>query len=325
MKRAVFLYSLIFVCLAASSTASGQSAPRAKKACPFSITGLWQTDATARRKALFFSFSPNGWVKILEHSAGTLPQDFEILTEVRYRLDKPAAPRVIEFSSKHGNAAFSAGTTFLDITGYDDRSFTTRNPVTGEQARWEREQSHRFFLTFAARGKTAYPPGPALAMLTVLDGRKTEIDALGVHLARDEAGKTAPAFGPVPADLYNQFTSEGDIEKNKKDGTAIFRLELTQSEYEGVARSFETWKRLVKDKALPHGSPYMNGLEFLTKTAELLNKCGEKVKLHKTDARDILPRHALEFIRELRRENDKLHVADAIFPWGWQPMLQPGQ
>jgi hypothetical protein len=330
MKRAVF--SLVFICLAAEGAAFGQS--DAKKVCPFSIVGLWRSDVTTQSNPIYFDFSPEGHVTLLGHSPGTLPQDFETITSVNYKLNKPHAPKKIEFITMRGNDIFQPGMTLLDVIEYSDDSFTTREPATGQQTRWVRERTHRYFLTLAARTGPLPHGGPAFAMWTRLDGRKSEIEALGIQLTTD-AGKTVPEFGPIPAELYDQIIEENEKEKkNNKEEIVIMRFELTQAEYEATHKIYEIWDKYVKSHKLPDADPYRNVLELLREAVEGLNQCGEKVKLYRLSQRErdeIVsknkpPQQPLEYIRMTRKQNNELHVTDAMFPWGWRPLIQlPGQ
>jgi hypothetical protein len=337
MKRSVFLRSLIFVCLIANHMAFGQSdgKPKAgrdvKKACPFSILGMWKSDAMSESNSIIYSFAPNGWVTLLGPTPDTLPDDFEMITEVSYSLDKPAAPKQIEFTAARGNDTFQKGITSMEITDYSDNSFTTLDPASGQKTRWERVQTRLYFLTFAARNATPPLGGPALAMWTVLDGRKTEIEALGVQLNKDDAGKAIPVFGPIEAELYNQLTVESDKDKKgEKDENVFVRIELTQAEFEATHNIYQAWDKYVKTHALPNSDPYVNALDFLKRVAESFDQCGEKVKLQsltqrerdETVSKHNPPRRPLEYIRAMRKKNDELHVNNRSFPWGWRPMLQ---
>lgn len=343
MKRAVFFYSMIFLCLAAAmasaQTAAGPAAGKAsdkvsEKACPFSIVGLWSSEVTTQSTPFFFSFSPEGWVRLLSHSPDTLAQDFEVVSEVRYKLDKPAAPKGIEFITTRGNDVFQPGVTMLKIVEYGDNSFTTQDHVTERKTRWVREQTHRYFLTFAARG-ASQQDATAFALLTMMDGRNTRVNALGTRPVQNAEGKTTPVFGSVPPEVYEQFTEDKDKEKKSdKDEKVIVRFELTEAEYETIREIYQAWEKNVKTQELPHADPYLNGMEFLSKAADGLNQCGEKMKLHRPtrSERDEIasrynpPQHTLEYIRVMRKKNPELHVTDGAFPWGWRPMIQlPGQ
>ncbi|HEX8088450.1 MAG TPA: hypothetical protein VF762_06325 [Blastocatellia bacterium] len=296
---------------------------------------MWKSEATTESTPVFFSFSPEGWVTLLGHSADALPQEFEVITEVGYKLDKPAAPKSIEFSTARGNDVFPRGVTSMEITEYGDDSFTTLDPASGQRTRWERVQTRLYFLTFAARSGAPPYGGAAFAMWTVLDGRKTDIEALGVQLTRDDEGKTLPAFGPIPPELYNRLTEESDKDgKGAKDENVFMRLELTEAEFETTHEIYQVWDKYVKTGKLPHDDPYLSAAELISKSAESLNRCGEKVKLRSVTRRERdeiiskhnLPQFLLEYIKVMRKMNDEMHVSNRVFPWQWRPMIQaPGQ
>lgn len=340
MKRIGFLYSLMFLCLMTGATAYGQS--EAKKACPFSIVGTWKAEGKTPNPILF-RFAPDGTVTLLSHSEAIPGADFETLAAVKYTLDKPAAPRRLDIIAERGNEVFGRGTTALNITEYGDDSFTTTHSVDGRRMHWVRAKTNRYFLTFAARSTpvTGYSDdssqhidprdgrpaqtiygGPAFAMWTKLDGRKTEVKTLGIYLLTEEGGRTTPVVGPVPADLQKQFAGESGRETD-----VMIRLELSEAEYERTHKVYMTWEKRVRDKTLLYDEPYLNAMEFLRRTAESLNLCGERVKLHRLTwhqndqivSRYQLPQHPLEYIRDMRRKNDQLHVSDASFPTGWRP------
>jgi hypothetical protein len=335
MKRALF--SLLFLCLVAIASAFGQSDAKSdaksdvKKACPFNIAGLWRSDRTTESSRMLFSFSSEGYVTLLEYSSTALPQDFEMINTVNYSLDKPAAPKNISFTTRRGNEFFSAGVTWWKIIEYSDDSFTTQDPVSEEKTRWFREQTHRYFLTLAGSTGPLPQGGPALAMWTVLDGRRTEIEALGIQLTKDGAGKTVPVFGPIPSELYDKMIEENEKEKkSNKDEIVLMRFELTEAEFKATHKVYETWDEYVKTHKLPEADPYRNGLEFLRESVGGLNQCGEKTKLYRLSTRErdeILAKHKppqqpLEYIRMTRKKNDELHVTDAMFPWVWRPSIR---
>ena len=90
-----------------------------------------------------------------------------------------------------------------------------------------------------------------------MDGRKTEIEALGIQLTKDDAGKTVPVFGPIPAELYDQIIEESEKEKkSKKEEIVIMRFELTEAEFETTHKIYQTWDKYVKTHKLPHADPY---------------------------------------------------------------------
>ncbi len=331
MKRAVF--SLVFLCLAAIGIAFGQSDAKsdAKKVCPFNITGMWRSDRVTETSRMLFSYSPEGHVTLFEHSSNALPQDFEVITSVNYKLDKPAAPKSIEFTSWRGNDIFQPGVTWWKIIEYSDNSFTALDPISEEKTRWVREQTHRYFLTLAARTGPLPQGGPAFAMWTVMDGRRTEIEALGIQLTKDDAGKTVPVFESIPSELYDKIIEENEKEKKiKQDEIVVMRFELTEAEFKKTHKTYETWDEYVKTRKLPEADPHRNAMEFLGEAVEGLIQCGEKVKLYRltrSERDEIVAKHKppqqpLEYIRMTRKKNDELHVTDAMFPWVWRPLIQ---
>jgi hypothetical protein len=280
---------------------------------------------------ILFNFSPEGHVTLLEHSPDALPQDFEVVTSVNYKLIRPEAPKRIEFTALRGSDFFIQGITSWKITEYGDDSFTTLDPVSQQRTRWVREQTHRYFLTLAARAGPPPHGGPAFAMWTVMDGRNTEVEALGVRPNGDGAGQAAPAFGAIPASLYNRVIEDNEKEKKvAKDEIVIVRFELTEAEYETTHKAYETWDEYTKTQKLPEADPYLNAMGFLKEAVEGLNQCGEKIKLHKLTQRErdeIVskykpPQQPLEYIRSTRKSNDEMHVTDAMFPWVWRPLIQ---
>ena len=315
MKRTVFLCALTLIfSLWAENAALGQSA--AGKTCPFSIAGMWKVEGRTEADSLFYSFSTEGWVRVVSHSADALPREYEVIAEVKYELDKPAGPKRVEFITERGNDAFPAGKTSLDVVEYGDDSFVTENPETRERSLWVRAQTHRYFLTFAARG------GPALsafAMWTTLDGRGTKIEALG--LRPENRGAAAPIFGPIPDRLYHEFEYESE-----KDSRVMLRLELTETEFERAHKVFEAWAEFARIAKLPHDDPYLNGMDFLKSAAESLNQCDEKLKLDKAAGAATRPnshQQVLEYVRMMRKKNESLHVTNGMFPEDWRPTLLP--
>jgi len=319
MKRAVFFCALTFIfTLRAENVALGQSA--AGKACPFSIAGMWKVEGRTEADSLFYSFSTEGWVRVVSHSADALPREYEVIAEVKYALDKPSAPKRVEFITERGNDAFPAGKTSLRVIEYDDDNFITENPETHDRSRWVRTQTHRYFLTFAARGG---PAQSAFAMLTTLDGRDTKIEALGLRTENRAEGLrgSAPVFGPIPDLLYHEFENESD-----KESDVMLRLELTEAEFERSHKVFATWAEYARTAKLPHDDPYLNGMGFLKNAAENLNQCEEKLKLDTTAGAATAQnshQQMLEYIRVMRKKNKNSHITDGIFPSDWRPTLLP--
>jgi hypothetical protein len=332
MKRVVFLCSLLLICSAPQTlvrpdrgqtkvsptigVAFGQSV--AGKKCPFSITGTWKVEGMTRTAKNFFYEFGGGGIRIREHTADVLPQEFEEIGFAKYVLDKPEAPKRVEFTgiAMNSRTAIQRGKTSLQVVEYGDDSFVTLDPETQAETRWLRAQTHRRFLTFAARSG---PSPSAFAMWTTLDGRETKIEAIG--LRTEDRGGSAPVFGLIPERLYREFEFESG-----KDYDVMLRLELTDAEFERSYKLFKAWTEFAQVGKLPHADPYLNGMEFLKSVTGNLNQCDEKLKLPAaggvTAAQD---RHkqALEYIKELKKKNKDWHVTDGMIPSDWRPMLLP--
>ena len=320
MKLTIVLSLLMIICLLPRGDAFGQSDE--KKACAFNIAGMWRSEATSETNPVFYGFGHDARVTVFGHVPDVLPHEFEMMASVGYKLDNPAAPRRIVFTATRGTDMFREGKTSLEILQYSDDSFTTLDTESGSQIRWDRVQTRRYFLSFAVRSGQAQPGGAAFAMWTKLDGRKTEIEALGVHLAKDAKGKMAPVFNPIPAQLYNEFATESE-----KESDVMMRIELTEAEFERSYKVFEAWAEFARIAKLPHKDPYINGMEFLKSAAENLNLCDEKLKLQTTDGAAAARnphQQTLEYVRMMKKKNDDLHVTDRDFPTDWRPTLLPG-
>jgi hypothetical protein len=329
MKRILFLCSLLLLCSLWAGNAGqtevslkygvafGQSV--AGKTCPFSITGTWKVEGTTRiAKTQFYEFVPNGMVIFTEHTADVLPQEFEVIGGGKYAMDRREAPKRLEFIgiAIDKRTTIRRGRTSLAVVEYGDDSFITLNPKTQAQNRWFRVQTHRRFLTFAARGG---PSPSAFVMWTTLDGRGTKIEALGLRM--DDRGGTAPVFGPIPDRLFQEFEIE-----SRKESEAMFRLELTEAEFARSHKVFEAWAEFAKIGRLPLADPYSNVMEFLKSAAGNLNQCELKLKLPATDGVTSAQnphQEALEYIKAMRKANKDLHVTDGMFPTDWRPLQFP--
>ena len=338
MKRVVFLCSLLLICSAGGTlvcpdrgqtkvsptigVAFGQSV--AGKTCPFSITGTWRVEGRTRTaKTYFYEFLPNREIMIREHTADVLPQEYEEIGHAKYALDRPEAPKRIEFIgiAMNNRTAIRRGKTSLLVVEYGDDSFVTSDPKTQAQTRWFRAQTHRRFLTFAARSGQRYGAGSAIAMWTTLDGRETKIESLGLRLTKENGGDSVPAFGLIPFELYHEFEDE-----SYKESDAMMRFELNEAEFWRTYKVFETWNEYARTATLPHENPYLNGMEFLKRAAESLNQCDEKVKLpiiaNPMDGQNP-HQHLLEYINVMRKNNKDLHITNGMFPSDWFPIQLP--
>lgn len=330
MKRAVFLNLLVLLCVVFTADAFGQS--DASRRCPFNIDGLWRSDAATEITRMFFRFSPEGHVTLLGYSTDTLPQDFEVITSVGYRLDKPDAPNQIEFTAMRGNDVFPKGVTSWKIVRYGDDNFTTLDSESGRQTNWVREQTHRYFLTFAARSGLLPSGGTTFAMWTVMDGRDTKTEALGVQVTGSEGEKVVRSFGSISAEACNQIIEESEkVDKDSKQGESVMaRFELTEAEFETTHQVYQMWDKRLTNHELPKRDPYLNELELLSEATKSLKQCGDRLKINKvsrSESDDVVgklspPLQPFEYIRILRKKNQELHVTNSMYPWVWRPLIQ---
>jgi hypothetical protein len=314
------IFSLTLICLAVIGAKSGQS--EIKGGCTFNISGMWKSESIPGLSPIFLQFLPNGWARLVERSDETLPQDFEIVTEMKYQLDKPDNPEHIEFFARRGIGIFRPGTSSIEITDVSDDSFTMTVSESGQQTQWERLETQRYYLAFVAHKGFPQQGSYLFATWSALDGRGIAVEALGIQLVKDAAGKTVPRFGPIPDEVSNRLTEEGD--KN-----VVLRLELTEADFARAHKFYQVWDNYVKNHALPSADPYQNALELLIDTAESLNQCSEKVKLQKLTSaereeiisKQKLSQYLLEYISVMRKRNDDLHVTETSIPLNWRPFL----
>lgn len=313
---------LVIALIAAAASERPSDAQGGDPRCPVDVVGIWKPEITTESSPVFLSFAPDGWVSLLGGSAETRAQDFEVIAQVGYRVDGSSKPARVEFRAARGNDVFPPGASSWEIVHHDDDSFGVLNSQSGETSRWMRVQTHRYFLTFAVRTGTSDREGPELAMLTKLDGRRTDYEAMGVRRASTNGGGGAAVFGTIPAALARQFA----VEQDNKLGLML-RVELNEAEYHRTHAVFEGWRQRLNERTLPADDPYRRLMQFFEALTARLNQCGEKLELTRSaeapsaaaaGGRDSRERPA-EFIRRLRTVNDLQHVADDRFPFVWEP------
>jgi hypothetical protein len=306
VRRPIVVLALILACLLSATAAYGQ------KGCELTIVGTWATPD--RDNPAFYRFGPDGTVKALSKSEGK--GELREIASASYTLDDPKAPKVVLIREAEGTSGFPLGTTSLDVTGYDDTSVTVKLPGQ-KPARWSRVDPYRYFMVLAGRIRTFYDGGgPTFPMLIKTDGRKNQIDAVGLYPAKG----TYWDFGPVPAETYNQFMKEP-----RSDSEVMLRLEITSVQYERALKIVRTWERRVRENALLYPDLPMDNILLVKQVTETLNQCGERIKLYKLDwsmadhisdaplDNPLLTRIPFEYFKELRRLNESLHVGDDKF------------
>jgi hypothetical protein len=309
MKRSAFfssfLFPLIFICLIASSQAFGQ------KGCQLNIIGTWKAAGADAQNPVLYRFAPDSTVTVLSRAGSDKSSELREIASATYILDDPNAPKVILFKTTREGGGFAQGTTSMEITGYDDTSFTSVKLGSGT-TRWVKVDPHKYFLVLAGRTGTFYDrSGPTFPMLIKMDAGKTQVDAVGIYSTRG-----AETFGTVPAETYNEFMREP---ANVSD--VMLRLEITETQYERGLKILRTWERRLREGALLYPDVSMDNILLVKQVTESLNQCGEKIKLYKLDwgLEDQIsdkrkPTHIpFLYFKELRRLNESLHVRDEKF------------
>ncbi len=300
MKRTAVLFSLVFVCLAATTTAFGQG----QTSCQLNLIGTW---SPGNGSTVLYRFSDDGKVVVL---SGSGPEAREIAAAA-YTLDDPKTPKTILFKAAKAGGGLPEGTTAMEITGYDDTALTLVKPGSAP-ARWVRVDSNRYFIVLAGRSEVFFDrSGPAFPMLIKTDVQQSRIDAVGIY-----AVGAKWVFGSVPAETYNEFMKEPS-----KDSDVMLRLEITAAQYERGLKIVRTWDRRAREGELLYPDPFLDNVLLVKQVTESLNQCGEKIKMSKLDwsLRDTISdnnptsRAPFLYFKELRRLNESLHVRDEQF------------
>ena len=272
-----------------------------RELCPLEIVGTWKAAAAEPR---LLSFAPDGWANVLGSTGEHRPAELDILAQVQYQFVPPREPRRIEFHARRGNDVFPPGSSHWEVIAYTDESFSARpsNDETGEQLHWSRVQTHRYFLTFAARGATTL-----FVMWTTLDGKKTELEALGTTTPGTDA-----RFGPIPRDLTTAFATQSE-----RTDDAMLRVELSEAEYRRTHQVFVSWNTLVSRDLLAREDPRRQAQLLLDATLQKINRCSPRIRSVGGLATTTLP--PVELVRSLKNLNSRVHVPDKAFPFRWQP------
>jgi hypothetical protein len=285
--------------------------------CAFDIVGTWKPAAPQESgdeySDLRYRFDTEGTVIILSAGGPDPEASRREVARAEYTLDDPRSPKAIVFNAARKGGGLKKGTTRMEITAYDDTSFTCVRPGSAP-ARWVREESHHHFIVLAARNGTAdNSVGPAFPMLIKTDGRETQVDAVGTY---SQAGKRQ--FGPVPATSYNEFMKEPQAASD-----VMLRLEITSVQYGRALEILETWKRRVREGALLYAKrSNLNNVVLVKAVAESLNACGQRIELYplnwiyeedpltETYGPNDIP---FQYFLELKRRNESRHVGDEKF------------
>lgn len=308
MKRVVIFSLLLLISLCAGETTYG------RQGCDFKIAGTWKVAAPDASNPALYQFTPDGTVKVLSGSDSGTNAEPKVIASAAYQLDDPKAPKLIKLTTTDESTVFAKGASQLEIVSYDDVSFTVAKPGAGP-TRWVRVDPNRYFIILAARNGVFFDrSGPAFPMLIKVSGKEVQVNAVGTYSA---GGKQA--FGPVPAEAYQDFMREPHT-----DSEVMLRLEINPAQYERGLKILLEWERRVRENALLY-SPrtQLNNVLLVKSVTETLNQCSEEVKLYKLTylhpedwISDKYPPPFLpfEYFKELRRLNESRHVRDEAFP-----------
>ena len=268
-------------------------------ACPVEVIGTWRLVNTSESQPMLVTFGANGWANVVTVTGAGRPEDLDTIAQVRYQLVPRRDPKRIEFQTRRGNDLFPTGSSSWQITSYTDETFSSRrsDSEAGDQSAWSRVQTHRYFLTFAARDAAA-----TFVMWTTLDGQKATYEALGATKQ-----DTAARFGRVPKELMHAFARE-----SKRADETMMRIELSEAEYLRTHQVFEAWDSLVSRDVLATDDPDNQALGLLDAAVQSVNRCGVKIRTAQTAS-------PLELVRAIRKINDRRHVPDKVFPFRWKP------
>ena len=308
MKRPTLLRSAVLsliLCLTAVITASGQTG------CDFNIVGTWKPATAGQARTLLYRFAPEGTVAVLTDTGSVQGSAPGVIASATYTLDNMRSPTHLTFTTPDGGGVLTPGTTSIEITRFDDASFSTATP-SGPPMQWIKVEPFRYFIVLAGRSGTFYDDGgPAFPMLIKTDGGQPEVAAVGIYAAR---GK--PAFGSIPPDVYREFLNDT---RNASD--VMLRLEIGRAQYDRALKVIRTWDRRAREGALLYPDISMDNILLAKQVTETLNHCSNRVKLYNLDwgvEDEISDKNKptlvpFKYFRELRRLNEAMHVSDEKF------------
>jgi hypothetical protein len=285
----------------------------AANGCDFNISGIWESEPATSGDPpapVRYRFGADGIVVTLSRVVvgdGAQWQEAARAPRFYYRLDDPRAPSKIEFHGPDGLTLRGS----MEVSQFDDGSFTTLD-ANSVATRWMRVDAERHFVVFAASLGDVAKGGPAFATLIVTDAEGgAHSDSFGIYLAQD-----MPIVGPIPAELSRRFMTESRL-----DSDVMLRLELTGAEYARAFTILQSWERRAREHTMLYEVPYLNNIVFVEQMAVSLNKCSNRVRVQKLNwnvgdkitAIHNLPQVPFFYIRELRRQNDPLHLGNEEF------------
>ncbi len=295
-----------------------ESAPVAAKTCAPEVIGTWRKEASSEPETTLLRFGKDGWVNLLSGPAERPAESFEILAQVSYGLVPARATKRLEFTTRRGNDVFASGKSYWDITAYTDQSLTTQpaDAVGGEQTLWSRIQTQRHFLTLATRSAIAQKPAATVVMWTTL-AAKMELEAVGMTGTGSDA-----RLGMIAEEVAKDFMRQG-----RRSEDVMLRIELNEAEYLRTHRVLEAWDAVLRRDLLARNDPAGQMNELLEATLQSVNRCAPRLQLPTPPVNSSaasatsgtsVQQPPPQRIRELRKLNDKRHLSDKLFPFGWK-------
>jgi hypothetical protein len=279
--------------------------------CTPEVIGTWKLENSTLMDTTLLQLGRDGWANMMSGPSDQPAASYEILAQVAYTFAPTRNPKRVEFTTRRGNELFTAGKSHWEIAGFNDQTLTTHASAAaaGEQMLWSRVVTQRYFLTLAGRSGTPQKPAAAFVMWTTLSG-KTELEALGM---RGEG--SSARLGRIPLELAQEFAKHSGRPED-----TMMRIELSEAEYLRTHRVLESWDAVLKDDRLARNDPVAQLIELFDATLQSVNRCVTRLQPRPKPGAEAAPSAVpLQWLRDLRRVNDKRHISDKMFPFGWKP------
>jgi hypothetical protein len=303
MKRHMSLIGCVITILAMAAPGLGQAG------CEFSIAGDWESTSPGQDGPNLYRFGSDGSVTAFSRAANGA--ELHKLGRATYKLQGSQTARTLEFRPERGTGIFPWGAAKMEITRVDQASFTAVS--SGLSTVWVKRDPSRYFVVFAAhRGSPPHKGGPAFSMLIKTSGTGTQAETFGLFYRDD-----VRIIGPIPDELYRQFTSEPASAED-----TLLRLEISSQAFDRAIKIMQNSQQRAREgKLLFPLESYLNIILPLKDIAESLNQCGEDFHVHKLtwlvddEIGANVPQWelAFQYVKKLRQLNEQRHVTDAKF------------
>src|SRR5689334_4978921 len=189
----------------------------------------------------------------------------------------------------------------------------TAATVFGQAGCNSNKESSQYYVVLAAhRGTRPHQGGPAFAALIKAGEGKPQVETFGLFYRNGER-----INGPIPDDLYRQFTSD-----SLPADDAVLRLQISSQAYDRGMKVIRTWQeRARKGTLLFPAYSYLNVIVPIKDIVEGLNACGEDFHVYKLtwmvddEIGANVPQWELAFayVKKLRQLNEQSHLGGAKF------------